>query len=281
MEIQFFLWKTSIVTCRVTNFLPKLMDMLLFSMEKTEFPFLVFPYFRVMLTDPSNMKLKLLDKATECANEKKPESRIVTVQENESDIRGLDCFWQQAGQATRSDLGMEWMTLVRKRLFWMEIQQLFFQMNLCGVFFLHFGFLFIQVHSFCLLPRHLSPAQTPRGQRNFDQAWNDLIAYCLATKWQVHPQVSLLIQEGFGSLGKCSQMSENTICNGGALWANFLLCRPHDSTRIQFRSCMRAQTTKSQVQTWGPPHCFITYPAWHSWWKTVSFKNWVRETEGT
>ena len=36
-----------VVTCRVTNFLPKLMDMLLFSVEKTEFPFLVFPYFRV------------------------------------------------------------------------------------------------------------------------------------------------------------------------------------------------------------------------------------------
>ncbi len=37
-----------VVTYRVTNFLPKLVDMLLFSMEKTEFPFLVFPYFRVM-----------------------------------------------------------------------------------------------------------------------------------------------------------------------------------------------------------------------------------------
>ena len=37
-----------VVTYRVTNFLPKLMDMLLFSGEKTEFPFLVFPYFRIV-----------------------------------------------------------------------------------------------------------------------------------------------------------------------------------------------------------------------------------------
>ncbi len=37
-----------IITYRVTNCLPKLIDMLLFSTEKTEFPFLVFPYFRVM-----------------------------------------------------------------------------------------------------------------------------------------------------------------------------------------------------------------------------------------
>ena len=38
-----------VVTYRVTNFLPKLVDMLLFSTEKkTEFPFLVFPYFPVM-----------------------------------------------------------------------------------------------------------------------------------------------------------------------------------------------------------------------------------------
>ncbi len=37
-----------VITYRVTNFLPKLLDMLLFSTEKTEFPFLVFPYFRVM-----------------------------------------------------------------------------------------------------------------------------------------------------------------------------------------------------------------------------------------
>ncbi len=37
-----------VITYRVTNFLPKLVDMLLFSTENTEFPFLVFPYFRVM-----------------------------------------------------------------------------------------------------------------------------------------------------------------------------------------------------------------------------------------
>ncbi len=56
MEIQFFpsktaLWKSFdifIVTYRVTNFLPKLVDMLLFSVEKTEFPFFVFPYFPVL-----------------------------------------------------------------------------------------------------------------------------------------------------------------------------------------------------------------------------------------
>ncbi len=56
MEIQFFLSKTCIVdqfgqfvaTYRVTNVLPKLINMLLFSTEKTEFPFLVFPYFPVM-----------------------------------------------------------------------------------------------------------------------------------------------------------------------------------------------------------------------------------------
>ena len=40
-----------VVTYRVTNFLPKLVDMLLFfifSAEKTEFSFFVFPYFRVL-----------------------------------------------------------------------------------------------------------------------------------------------------------------------------------------------------------------------------------------
>ncbi len=37
-----------VVTCRVTNFLPKLVDMLLFSMEKAEFPFFEFPFFRVL-----------------------------------------------------------------------------------------------------------------------------------------------------------------------------------------------------------------------------------------
>ncbi len=37
-----------VVTYRVTNFLPKLLDMLLFCTDKTEFSFLVFPYFRVM-----------------------------------------------------------------------------------------------------------------------------------------------------------------------------------------------------------------------------------------
>ncbi len=36
-----------VVTCRVTC-LPKLVDMLLLSTEKTEFPFLEFPYFRVL-----------------------------------------------------------------------------------------------------------------------------------------------------------------------------------------------------------------------------------------
>ncbi len=44
-----------VVTYRVTNFLPKLVDMLLFSMEKTEFPFLVFPYFRVMPYPPPQL----------------------------------------------------------------------------------------------------------------------------------------------------------------------------------------------------------------------------------
>ncbi len=34
-----------VVTYRVTNFLPKLVDMLLFSMEKTEFLFFCFPLF--------------------------------------------------------------------------------------------------------------------------------------------------------------------------------------------------------------------------------------------
>ena len=37
-----------VVTYRVTNFLPKLVDMLVFSREKTEFPYLVFPYVRVV-----------------------------------------------------------------------------------------------------------------------------------------------------------------------------------------------------------------------------------------
>ncbi len=37
-----------VVTYRVTNFLLKLIDMLLYFMEKTELPFLVFPYFWVM-----------------------------------------------------------------------------------------------------------------------------------------------------------------------------------------------------------------------------------------
>ncbi len=55
MEIQFFHQRHELltsfdkfVTYRVTNFLPKLLDMLLFSMEKNEVPFLVFPYFLVM-----------------------------------------------------------------------------------------------------------------------------------------------------------------------------------------------------------------------------------------
>ena len=50
MEIQFFPSKTCIVdTYRVTNFLPKLVDMLLFSTEKKNWiSILVFPYFRVM-----------------------------------------------------------------------------------------------------------------------------------------------------------------------------------------------------------------------------------------
>ncbi len=37
-----------VVTHRETNFLPKLADILLFSTEKTEFPFFEFPYFRVL-----------------------------------------------------------------------------------------------------------------------------------------------------------------------------------------------------------------------------------------
>ena len=37
-----------VVTYRVTNFLLKPIHMLLFSMEKTKFPVLVFPYFRVI-----------------------------------------------------------------------------------------------------------------------------------------------------------------------------------------------------------------------------------------
>ena len=55
-KFKYFPWKTYIVTSfdifvityRVINFLPKLVHMLLFSTEKTKFPFLVFPYFRVM-----------------------------------------------------------------------------------------------------------------------------------------------------------------------------------------------------------------------------------------
>ncbi len=34
-----------VLTYTVTNFLPKLIGMLLFSMEKTEFPFFIFPIF--------------------------------------------------------------------------------------------------------------------------------------------------------------------------------------------------------------------------------------------
>ena len=61
MEIQFFrsqtyaLWMSfdiyvHVVTYRVINFLPKLVDMLyiIFNGKKTEFPFFVFPYFRVL-----------------------------------------------------------------------------------------------------------------------------------------------------------------------------------------------------------------------------------------
>ena len=56
MEIKFFRQRHTllrsfdifVITYRVTNFLPKLVAMLLFSVEKTELPFLVFPYFRVM-----------------------------------------------------------------------------------------------------------------------------------------------------------------------------------------------------------------------------------------
>ena len=47
---------TFVVTYKVNNFLPKLVDMLLFSMEKTEFHFLVFPYFRVMPQQASLVK---------------------------------------------------------------------------------------------------------------------------------------------------------------------------------------------------------------------------------
>ncbi len=56
-EIQFFfpsktaLWMSFdifVVTYRVTNFLLKLVNMLLFSTEKTQFPFFEFPYFRVL-----------------------------------------------------------------------------------------------------------------------------------------------------------------------------------------------------------------------------------------
>ncbi len=43
-----------VVTYRVTNFLPKLVDMLLFSTEKTEFPFFEFPNFRVLPSGPSH-----------------------------------------------------------------------------------------------------------------------------------------------------------------------------------------------------------------------------------
>ncbi len=41
-----------VVTYRVTNFLPKLVDMLLFSTEKTDFSIFGFPYFRVLPRDP-------------------------------------------------------------------------------------------------------------------------------------------------------------------------------------------------------------------------------------
>ena len=62
MEIQFFCQRHALLisfdifivtyTYGVTNFLPKLVNMLLFSTEKTEFPFLVFPYFRVNALRP-------------------------------------------------------------------------------------------------------------------------------------------------------------------------------------------------------------------------------------
>ena len=39
------------VVTYVTNFLPKLVDMLIFSAEKTEFPFFEIPYFRVLPTN--------------------------------------------------------------------------------------------------------------------------------------------------------------------------------------------------------------------------------------
>ena len=45
LSMSFYIF---VITYRVTNFLPKLVNMLLFSTEITEFPFLVFPYFRVM-----------------------------------------------------------------------------------------------------------------------------------------------------------------------------------------------------------------------------------------
>ncbi len=58
MEIQFFFCQRHalsrsfdifVITYRVKNFLPKLIDMLLFSTEKkNEFPFFVFPYFSVL-----------------------------------------------------------------------------------------------------------------------------------------------------------------------------------------------------------------------------------------
>ena len=51
-----------VVTYRVTNFLPKLMDMLLFSMEKTEFSFCEFPFFgycRVLVMTMLLLKLNL------------------------------------------------------------------------------------------------------------------------------------------------------------------------------------------------------------------------------
>ncbi len=48
------------VTYRVTNLLPKLVDMLLFSAEKTEFPFFEFPYFWVLpcLSLPKNCPIQ-------------------------------------------------------------------------------------------------------------------------------------------------------------------------------------------------------------------------------
>ncbi len=67
-EIQFFFCQrhallTSfdifIVTYRVTKILPKLMDMLLFSREKTEFPFFEFPIFWVLPSESYNMEGKM------------------------------------------------------------------------------------------------------------------------------------------------------------------------------------------------------------------------------